>query len=185
MQNGMAVAIDTGDVVALHPKNKKPIGIRHAYLALKQTYGRDIVASGPSFRKQTISGNQVVLCFDSVGSGMVPGKPGLLDAFAIAGADRKWQWADAAIEGGTVIVSSPEVSKPVAVRYAWAMNPSQRNLLYNKEGLPGSPFRTDEWPLFDSKNDKEVMITKPVLDLKDKQAPKRAATDWARPVMSQ
>jgi hypothetical protein len=102
------VVAETGDLVALHPKNKKPIGIRHAYLALKQTYGKDIVAAGPSFRKQTIDGNQIVLYFDSVGSGMVPGKPGMLDAFAIAGADRKWQWADAVIKGDTVIVSSPK-----------------------------------------------------------------------------
>lgn len=175
---GMAVAIDTGDVVALHPKNKKPIGIRHAYLALKQTYGKDIVASGPSFRKQTINGNQIVLYFDSVGSGMVPGKPGMLDAFAIAGADRNWQWADAVIKGDTVIVSSPKVSKPVAVRYAWAMNPSQRNLLYNKEGIPASPFRTDDWALSDPAA-KIVTVKKPA------KAANKSSRDWDRPVMTQ
>ena len=69
-------------------------------------------------------------------------------AFAIAGEDGKWHWADSEIKGDTVVVSSQEVPQPVAVRYAWAMNPSERNLLYNKEGLPASPFRTDAWPLF-------------------------------------
>ena len=113
------------------------------------------------------------------------GRKGKLNAFAIAGKDRKWEWAHAEIKGTTVVVSFPNVSQPVAVRYAWAMNPSQRNLLYNKEGLPASPFRTDDWPLFDPKNDKEVMITKPVIDLQDKQAKKRAAKDWIRPKMTQ
>ena len=73
----------------------------------------------------------------------------------------------------------------MAVRYAWAMNPSQRNLLYNKEGLPTSPFRTDDWPLFDPENDHEIAIIKPIIDLKDKQVQKRMAKDWDRPVMSQ
>jgi sialate O-acetylesterase len=109
---------------------------------------------------------------------MVPGKPGMLDAFAIAGADRKWQWADAVIKGDTVIVSSPKVSKAVAVRYAWAMNPSQRNLLYNKEGIPASPFRTDEWALFDPAA-KIVTVKKPA------KAANKTSRDWDRPVMTQ
>jgi sialate O-acetylesterase len=175
---GMSVAIDTGDMVALHPKNKKPIGIRHAYLALKQTYGKDFVADGPRFKKQTIKGQQIVLEFDSVGSGMVPAKSGALDTFAIAGADRKWHWADVAIKGRNVIVSSPNVSHPLAVRYTWAMNPSQRNLLYNKEGLPASPFRTDNWPLFDPTAE-IVTVKKPA-----KRADK-TSQDWERPVMTQ
>ena len=91
----MAVSIDTGDEVALHPKNKKPIGIRQAYLALKQTYGRDFVDNGPRYRKQTVQGDTIVLEFDSVGSGMVPARPGKLDAFAIAGEDKVWHWANA------------------------------------------------------------------------------------------
>ena len=79
---------------------------------------------------------------------MVPAKPGKVNAFAIAGKDQKWQWAEAKIDGGKIIVSPSKVSNPVAVRYAWAMNPSERNLLlYNKEGLPAGPFRTDNWPL--------------------------------------
>ena len=74
-------------------------------------------------------------------------KEGKLKRFAIAGADKQWHWADAEIAGNKVIVSSQEVPTPVAVRYAWAMNPSQRNLLYNQEGIPASPFRTDDWPV--------------------------------------
>ncbi|MDG1833262.1 MAG: sialate O-acetylesterase, partial [Verrucomicrobiota bacterium] len=158
---GMAVSIDTGDVIALHPKNKKPIGLRHAYFALKQAYGKDIVDNGPLFKKQTIKGNQISLEFDAIGSGLMTARPGKMNSFAIAGNDRKWHWADAKIKGDVVVVSSMEVSTPVSVRYAWAMNPSQRNLLYNKEGLPASPFRTDSWPIFDAKKDQAVIVGKP------------------------
>ena len=88
-------------------------------------------------------------------------------------------WADAKIKGDAVVVSSMKVSTPVAVRYAWAMNPSQRNLLYNKEGLPASPFRTDSWPLFDPKKDQAVKVNKP-------QKPAGyQPQDWARPKMTQ
>ena len=180
---GMAVGIDCGDPVALHPQNKKPIGIRHAYLALKEVYGKDIVASGPRYLSQKIEGNKIVLNFDSTGSGMMPAKPGRLDAFAIAGADKKWHWADAEIAGNKVIVSSKDVPTPVAVRYAWAMNPSQRNLLYNKEGIPASPFRTDNWPLFDP-NDSAVRVEKPEKTDEALDA-KRNFKDWYRPPMTQ
>ena len=180
---GMAVGIDCGDSVALHPKNKKPMGIRHAYLALKQVYGKDIVPCGPRYLSQKIDGNKIVLTFDCIGSGMMAAKPGNPDAFAIAGADKKWHWADAEISGNTVIVSSPEVSSPVAVRYAWAMNPTQRNLLYNKEGLPASPFRTDNWPLFDPK-DSAVRVEKPEKNDENKDA-KINGKDWPRPKMTQ
>ena len=180
---GMAVGIDCGDPVALHPQNKKPIGIRHAYLALKEVYGKDIVASGPRYLNQKIEGNKIVLNFDSTGSGMMPAKPGRLDAFAIAGADKKWHWADAEIAGNKVIVSSKDVPTPVAVRYAWAMNPSQRNLLYNKEGIPASPFRTDNWPLFDP-NDSAVRVEKPEKTDEALDA-KRNFKDWYRPPMTQ
>jgi len=176
---GMAVSIDTGDVIALHPKNKKPIGLRHAYLALKQVYGKDIVDNGPLFKKQTIKGNQINLEFDAVGSGLMTARPGKMNSFAIAGNDGKWHWADAKIKGDVVVVSSMEVSTPVAVRYAWAMNPSQRNLLYNKEGLPASPFRTDSWPLFNLEKDKAVTVNKP------QQPEGYQPQDWARPKMTQ
>jgi len=175
---GMAVSIDTGDAVALHPKNKKPIGLRHAYIALEQAYGRDIVGSGPRYKKQTVKGNRIVLEFDSVGSGLMAAKRDTLDSFAIAGKDRTWRWAEAEIKGKTVVVSSNEVTHPVAVRYAWAMNPSQRNLLYNKEGLPASPFRTDNWPLF-GPHDEIVTVKKP------EKPDGYQAVDWERPAMTQ
>jgi len=180
---GMAVGIDCGDPVALHPQNKKPIGIRHAYLALKEVYGKDIVPCGPRYLSQKIEGSKITLEFDSIGSGMMPAKPGKLDAFAIAGADKQWHWADAEIAGNKVIVSSKEVPTPVAVRYAWAMNPSQRNLLYNQEGLPASPFRTDTWPLFDP-NDPAVRVEKPEKTDEARDA-KRNFKDWERPRMTQ
>jgi sialate O-acetylesterase len=180
---GMAVGIDCGDPVALHPKNKKPIGIRHAYLALKEVYGKDIVPCGPRYLSQEIGGGKIALEFDCIGTGMMAAKPGRLDAFAIAGADKKWHWADAEIAGNKVVVSSREVPTPVAVRYAWAMNPSQRNLLYNREGLPASPFRTDNWPLFDP-NDPAVRIEKPEKTDEARDA-KMNFKDWERPKMTQ
>jgi len=179
---GMVVSIDTGDAILLHPRNKKPIGLRHAYLALEKVYGKHIVGSGPVYRKSRVDGGKVILEFDSVGSGLMAAKPGRLDAFAIAGRDRKWHWADAAIEGDTVVVSSPKVPHPVAVRYAWAMNPSQRNLLYNKEGLPASPFRTDDWPLFERKYEvRETTYNDPRKTKRGVYQPK----DWKRPAMTQ
>jgi sialate O-acetylesterase len=174
----LAVSIDTGDAVALHPQNKKPIGIRHAYLALKQSYGKDFVDYGPRYKTQTVQGNQIVLEFDSIGGGMVPARSGRLDAFAIAGEDQVWNRADAEINGNRVVVSSPQVSKPVAVRYAWGMNPSQRNLLYNKEGIPASPFRTDHWPLFDP--DAEIVTVE-----KPPKPEGKVSVDWDRPKMTQ
>jgi sialate O-acetylesterase len=88
-----------------------------------------------------------------------------------------WHWAEAKIEDNTIVVSSDSVTDPVAVRYAWAMNPSQRNLLYNKEGLPASPFRTDDWPLFDADNDEIIEVNKP--QKPDGYVP----SDWQRPLM--
>ena len=175
---GMAVSIDTGDAVALHPKIKKPIGIRHALLALRQTYGKHIVGKGPSYEEHQILDGKVVLKFNSIGSGLMTARAGKLDSFAIAGEDRHWHWADAEITKGSVVVSSNDVPEPMAVRYAWAMNPSQRNLLYNKEGLPASPFRTDTWPLFDA-NDEIVDVIKPA------KPDGYQAVDWARPRMVQ
>lgn len=175
---GMVVSIDTGDAVELHPKNKKPIGIRHALLALQQTYARNVVGRGPQFRGHRVRGGQITLDFDSTGSGLMTARPESLDAFAIAGKDRKWHWAEARIDGPGVVVSSDEVPQPVAVRYAWAMNPSQRNLLYNKEGLPASPFRTDTWPLF-APGDEIIDVNKP------EKPDGYQAVDWTRPTMLQ
>lgn len=175
---GMVVAIDTGDAVALHPKNKKPIGVRHALLALDQTYGREIVGCGPRYLKQFLRAGAIVIEFDSVGSGLMAARPEPLDAFAIAGEDREWHWAKAEIQDDTIVVSSDAVVEPVAVRYAWAMNPSQRNLLYNREGLPASPFRTDNWPLF-TPSDEVVEVHKP------SKPDGYQAVDWSRPIMRQ
>jgi len=149
---GVAVSIDTGDAVLLHPKDKKPIGLRMAYLALKQTYGKSFVDYGPRFKSHRIKGNKIVLSFDSIGKGLMASREGSIDTFAIAGEDQKFVWAAAQIQNDTIVVSAKGISKPVAVRYAWADNPSRRNLIYNKEGIPASPFRTDDWPLFDPDN---------------------------------
>ena len=141
---GMATIIDIGDAVDIHPKNKQDVGKRLALWALAETYGKEIVYSGPLYKSMEVRGNQIVLHFDHVGGGLVAGGGEPLKGFAVAGADRKFVWADAKIEGDTVVVSSDQVSEPVAVRYAWADNPVCN--LYNKEGLPASPFRTDQWP---------------------------------------
>lgn len=99
---GTAVSIDTGDAILLHPKDKKPIGLRLAYLALKQTYDKDFVPHGPFYKSHRVEGNRVVLIFDSVGSGLMPARDGPLDAFAVAGSDQRFVWADARIDGDTV-----------------------------------------------------------------------------------
>ncbi len=178
INTAMAVSIDTGDAIALHPKNKKPIGIRHAKLALQNTYGKAIVGSGPRYLGHQVNNGSVVLKFDGIGSGLMPAKPGPLNGFALAGNDRNWHWADATISGDTVMVSSKNVPQPVAVRYAWAMNPSRRNLLYNEQGLPASPFRTDDWPLFKT-GDEIVTVNKP------KKPEGYQSVDWSRPEMKQ
>jgi sialate O-acetylesterase len=141
---GMATIIDIGEARDIHPKNKQDVGKRLALWALAKTYGQDIVYSGPLYKSMEIKDNQVILHFDHIGSGLVAGDGEPLKGFAIARADRKFVWADAKIEGDTVIVSSDQVPEPVAVRYAWADNPVCN--LYNKDGLPASPFRTDQWP---------------------------------------
>lgn len=139
---GMAVTIDIGEK-DIHPKNKQDVGKRLALWALAKTYGKDIVYSGPIYKSMKVDGNNVILTFDNVGSGLMA-KGDSLKGFAIAGADRKFVWADAKIEGDTIVVSSDKVAAPVSVRYAWAINPVCN--LYNKEGLPATPFRTDTWP---------------------------------------
>jgi len=141
---GMAVIIDIGEADDIHPKNKQDVGKRLALWALARSYGKELVYSGPIYKSMEIDGEKIILHFDHVGGGLVAGPDEPLKGFAIAGADRKFVWADAKIDGDSVVVSSDEVSTPVAVRYAWADNPVCN--LYNKEGLPASPFRTDDWP---------------------------------------
>jgi sialate O-acetylesterase len=141
---GLAVTIDVGDRVNLHPPRKEEIGERLALWALGATYGRKIVYSGPIYDSMKIAGSQIRLSFQHVGSGLIANGGGALAGFTMAGADRKFHAANARIEGRQIIVLSPEVSAPVAVRYAWANSP-QCNL-FNKDGFPASPFRTDDWP---------------------------------------
>jgi sialate O-acetylesterase len=139
----MAVAIDAGEWNDIHPLNKKTVGERLALAAQKLAYGEDkVVASGPLFQAAKVEGNKIRVTFSSTGSGLIAKGSEELIHFAVAGADRKFRWANATIEGNQVLVSSSEVPNPVYVRYAWADNPEPANL-YNKEGLPASPFRTD------------------------------------------
>ena len=140
---GQAVIIDIGEAKNIHPRNKQDVGARLALAALKVAYDEDVVYSGPTFKSMTASGKEAVLMFDHVGAGL-NARGGELKGFAVAGKDRKFHWADARIDGDKVVVSSPEVSNPVAVRYGWADNPEVT--LYNAEELPASPFRTDDWP---------------------------------------
>jgi sialate O-acetylesterase len=141
--SGLAVAIDIGEANDIHPRNKQDVGKRLALQALAKTYGQKIVASGPEFREAKTEGNAIRLSFDHVGGGLAA-KGGSLRGFSIAGADKKFVWADAKIDGAAIVVSSPQVSAPVAVRYAWTENPEAT--LFNAEGLPAIPFRTDTWP---------------------------------------
>jgi sialate O-acetylesterase len=141
---GMAVIMDAGDADDIHPKAKLPVGQRLAYQALKVAYGMDLVYSGPLFHKAKKKDHSIEIEFSNTGTGLFTEQPdGRLKGFAIAGADRKFIWADAVIKDGRVIVSSPGITDPVAVRYNWADNPPGD--LANKERLPASPFRTDNW----------------------------------------
>lgn len=139
----LAVIIDLGDWNDIHPLNKKDVGQRLALAAQKLAYGEALVYSGPLFEEMKIKGNKAVLSFRHVGGGLMA-KGGALGGFAICGQDGRFVWATAQIKGDEIIVSSSSVKKPVAVRYGWADNPNQANL-YNQEGLPASPFRTDDW----------------------------------------
>ena len=140
----MAVIIDIGEANDIHPKNKQDVGKRLALWALAKTHGKAIAYSGPLYKSMRVRGDKIILRFDHVNGGLVAGGGEPLRGFAIAGEDRKFIWADAEIDGDTVVVRSDKVSKPVAVRYAWANNPVCN--LYNGAGLPASPFRTDDWP---------------------------------------
>lgn len=138
----MTVNIDLGEWNDIHPDDKKDVGDRMALAAEKIAYGEDVVYSGPIYRDQEIRGNEIIISFTHTGGGLVTDDGEPLSEFAIAGEDKKFVWAEARIEGDKVIVSSDEVADPKYVRYAWADNPDNPNL-YNKEGLPASPFRTD------------------------------------------
>jgi sialate O-acetylesterase len=146
-KTGLAVTIDVGEEKNLHPPRKAEIGERLALWALGTTYARKIVYSGPLYDSSAIAGNEMRIRFRHAGGGL-EGHGDALKGFSIAGADRKFHWAKARIEGESIVVSSPDVVSPLAVRYAWAGSPECN--LYNKEGLPASPFRTDDWPIASS-----------------------------------
>jgi sialate O-acetylesterase len=128
----------------VHPHRKAEVGQRLALLALGTTYKKPIVYSGPLYQSMTVEGNKIRIRFINSSKRMEAHGSGPLVGFAIAGADRKFHWAQATIDGVSVVVSSPDVPVPVAVRYAWGDSP--RCNLSNEDGLPASPFRTDDWP---------------------------------------
>ncbi len=163
---GQAVLIDVGESADIHPRNKRDVGERLAAIALAKDYGKKVAFSGPVYDSKKIANGQVTLTFRHADGGLLA-KPlpatysvksqtnetaplvrnspkSELEGFAICGKDKKWVWADAKIQGDTVVVSSDKVPSPVAVRYAWADNPTCN--LYNEAGFPASPFRTDDFP---------------------------------------
>lgn len=140
----MAVAIDLGEWNDIHPLNKKDVGERLALCAQNLAYGeKDVVYMGPVYQSAKIEGNKITVTFAHTGSGLISIDEEPLSRFEIAGADRKFVWASAKIVGNTVEVWSDNIPNPEYVRYAWSDNPDGANL-YNKEGLPASPFRTDQ-----------------------------------------
>jgi len=143
-QTGMAVIIDSGDANDIHPRNKLDVGKRLATWALAETYHQKVEPSGPLYDSFSVKDDKIRVKFKHVGGGLKTADGGPPKGFAIAGADHKFVWAEASVQGDTIIVWSKDVARPVAVRYAWADNPVAN--LYNQTGLPASPFRTDDWP---------------------------------------
>ena len=163
---GQAVLVDLGESNDIHPRDKRSVGERLASIALARDYGRAIPYSGPVFDSLKVEGNKAILTFKNTNGGLVArpleatyviksktnetaplvrnSPASQLEGFAVCGQDRKWFWADSKIDGDTVIVTSDKVSAPVAVRYAWADNPTCN--LGNGAGFPASPFRTDDFP---------------------------------------
>jgi sialate O-acetylesterase len=151
-KTGMAVAIDCDG--GLLPTDKDKPGTRLALLALKNTYGKEVIAWSPMFDKAKIDGNRILVTMKNVGSGLIAkikgnGEGKTVTGFAIAGEDRNWEAAEAQITEAGIVVISPKVPKPIAVRYAWSTGPEAN--LYNKEGLPAAPFRSDSWVLVEKK----------------------------------
>ena len=141
---GIAVAIDLGEWNDIHPMNKKDVGIRLALAAEHVAYSeKNIVYSGPIYQSSKTVDNKIIISFNNIGSGLITNDGEELNQFAIAGADKKFVWAKAKIDRDKVIVWSDKIANPMYVRYAWADNPDGANL-YNKEGLPASPIRTDK-----------------------------------------
>jgi sialate O-acetylesterase len=141
---GMASAIDIGDELDIHPKNKQEVGRRLALSARKVAYGEDIIHCGPMYKSHKISGNKIVVEFDFVGEGLKVQNYDSARGFAIAGEDMKFVWAEAEIRDNTTIaVWSDKIDSPIAIRYGWSNNPDAS--IYNSEDLPAVSFRTDDW----------------------------------------
>ncbi len=155
-KTGLASTIDLGCALNIHPPDKQDVAKRLALVAQHVAYGEPVVCNGPTFAKMTTNGSEIRIDYTDIGTGLTIGKSPWyskeypptstteLVGFAVAGDDKKWQWAKARIDGDGVVVSSDQVPKPVAVRYGWATNPEVN--LYNKEGLPAVPFKSDDWP---------------------------------------
>jgi sialate O-acetylesterase len=142
-RTAMAVTVDIGEAKDIHPREKQEVGRRLALAALKVVYGRDVIASGPTFAAATRDGAAIKLRFGNVAGGLTTADGAAPKGFLIAGADRAWKPADARIEGNVVIVMNAEIAEPVAVRYGWGDNPAAT--LRNQADLPAAPFRTDDW----------------------------------------
>jgi sialate O-acetylesterase len=142
---GMAVTTDIGDAHDIHPRNKVDVGKRLAAVALSKAYGKNTIDSGPMFKSMEVKGDKAIVTFTNVGAGlMAKDRYGYLKGFEIAGADKQFHYAKAYIDGNTVVVSQDSVKNPVAVRFGWADEASDDNL-FNVEGFPAVPFRTDTW----------------------------------------
>jgi sialate O-acetylesterase len=142
---GMAVTIDIGNAHDIHPKNKQDVGKRLAAIALNNIYGQTMQYSGPVYESMAVEGNKIILNFSHTGSGLaVKDKYGYVRGFEVAGSDHHFHYAKAFIRGNQVVVSSDAVNEPLEARYAWADDAGDANL-YNQEGFPAVPFRTDQW----------------------------------------
>lgn len=142
---GMAVTTDIGEAGDIHPKNKQDVGLRLAAVALHDAYGKNTVFSGPVYQSMKVEGAKIVLSFSNIAGGlMARDKYGYLKGFEVAGTDQQFHYAKAFVQGDGVVVYADDVPNPVAVRYAWADDAGEANL-YNKEGFPAVPFRTDTW----------------------------------------
>jgi len=144
---GMATIIDAGDADNIHPTDKQTVGYRLSLAARKVAYGETLVYTGPTYKEMKIEKNNIFITFDHVGKGLkINDKYGYTNGFTIAPKDGAFKWAKATIvNSNTVMVTSKEVGNPAEVRYGWADNPDDLNL-YNSEGLPANPFRTDTRP---------------------------------------
>lgn len=137
-----AVIIDIGEADDIHPKNKTDVGKRLALAALNMVYEHDKIYSGPVFRNYSLKENKVIIEFDNVGNGLILKKGEYPEEFAIAGNDKKFKWAKAKIKNNKIVIWHEKIANPKYIRFAWSENPGRFNL-YNKEGLPASPFRIE------------------------------------------